>query len=421
MNFIQQFGPHLTAMIVLAAASAFFSCSEAALFTLQSDDRRALKSGSAAQRIAVDLLAQPDRLLTAILFWNLIVNIVFFALSSVIGIELERDGRRGEAGLVALVSLLAIIFCSEMVPKTVGVMVPRVMASLVSLPLAAAVRVFDPIAPILAAVNRALRRLMFPGFRVEPYLELSDLEQAITVSTADEQLAAQERLALHNIVLLSELRAEELMRPRTQYQSFRPPVDLEDLGGQLTRSGYLLVSEPDSDEIAGAIPLKYLPTIPRHHLEHFAQPVVYVPWCSNVAAVFDELQASDREVAAIVNELGETIGIITLEDLLHTVFEDEPSRSSRLLATSPIQQLDENLWQVTGITSLRRLSRAFHLELPPSKSTTVAGIVQEQLQRLPVAGDKVQWHFFEFHVTEADQLGRMTVELRIIIPPGDST
>ncbi len=404
-------------MAVLAAASAFFSCSEAALFSLQSDDRRVLKAGAAAQRIAVDLLSQPDRLLTAILFWNLIVNISYFALASVIGIELEREVHRGEAGLVTLVSLLAIILLSEMVPKTAGVMVPRVMASLISLPLAAAVRAFDPIAPVFATVNRALRRLFFPSFRVEPYLELSDLEQAITVSTSDEELATQERMALQNIVLLSDLRAEELMRPRIQYQSFTPPVDLEDLGGQLTPSGYLLVTEPDSDEIAGAIALKYLPTIPRHHLEHFAQPVVYVPWCSSVAAVFDELQASGREVAAIVNELGETIGIITLEDLLHTVFEEEPSRSSRLLATSPIQQLEANLWRVTGITSLRRLGRAFEVELPPSKSRTVAGIVQEQLQRLPLSGDKVQWHLFEFHVTEADQLGRMTVELRFTQPP----
>jgi len=421
LTLLQQFGPHITAMAVLAAASAFFSCSEAALFSLQSDDRRALKAGATAQRIAVDLLAQPDRLLTAILFWNLIVNMIYFALASAIGIELENEGRRGEAGLVALVSLLAIILCSEMVPKTAGVMIPRVMARLVSLPLAAAVRMFDPIGPVLATVNRALRRLIFPNFRIEPHLELSDLEQAITVSTSDEELATQERMALQNIMLLSNLRAEELMRPRTQYQSFSPPVDLEALGGQLTRSGYLLVTEPDSEEIAGAIALKYLPTIPRHHLEHFAERVVYVPWCSSVAAVFDELQASQREVAAIVNELGETIGIITLEDLLHTVFEDQASRSSRLLATSPIQQLEANLWRVTGITSLRRLGRSFDAELPASKSRTVAGIVQEQLQRLPLAGDKVRWHLFEFHVIEADQFGRMTVELSFTETPEEQS
>lgn len=405
-------------MAVLGAGSGFFSCSEAALFSLKSDDRRKLNNGSAAQRIAITLLDQPNRLLTAILFWNLIINIVYFSLASTIGIQLEKQNQRTEAGLVAVVSLLTIILLSEMIPKTVGVLIPRTVSSLISIPLAVAVRVFDPIAPFFSTVNQALRRLLLPGFRVEPYLELSDLEKAITVSTTDEELAAQERKALHNIVLLSELRAEELMRPRTQYQSFRPPVHLADLGGQLTRSGYVLVTEPDNDEIASAIALKHLPTIPRQHLENFAQPVVYVPWCSTVASIFDELQSHECEVAAIVNELGETIGIVTLEDLLQTVFEDEASRSSRLLETSPIRQLDENLWHVTGMTSLRRLARTFDTSLPQSKSTTVAGIVQEVLGRLPDKGEKIEWHIFQLTVIEADPMGQMTVELQRIDSSG---
>lgn len=416
MNLLEEFGPHLAAMTVLSVVSAFFSCSEAALFSLQPDDRRALRTGDAAQRIAVNLLSRPDRLLTAILFWNLLVNVVYFALASVIGIQLEREGHHAEAGLAVLGALLALILVSEMIPKIVGVLYRRQMARVVSLPLAVAVRAFDPLGPIFAAVIRALRRLLLPNFRVEPYLDLSDLEQAIAISTSDEELAAQERMALHNIVQLSDLWAEDLMRPRTLYQSFTPPVSLEDLSGQLTHSGYLLVTEPESDEIAGAIALNYLPTIPRQHLEHFAQPVVYVPWCSTVAAVFDELQSSGREVAAIINELGETIGIITLEDLLYTVFEDQASRSARMLATSPIQRMGDNLWQVTGMTSLRRLGRAFGVDLPPTKSRTVAGIVQEQLERLPVAGDTARWQQFVFHVTEADQLGRLTVELQLVVP-----
>ncbi len=414
---ILEFLPHFIAMAFLAIASGFFSCSEAALFSLKPDDRRILKSGTVAQRIAVELLENPDKLLTAILFWNLIVNIVFFALASVIGIQLEREGRTAEAGLVALGSLVAIILCSEMVPKTIGVMVPQLMSSLISLPLAIAIRVFAPIAPLFGAVNRGLRRLIFPKFQIEPYLEISDLEQAISVSTVDKELVSQERLALQNIVSLSDLQAEELMRPRTQYQSFHPPVSLEDLGGQLTRSGYLLVTEPDSDEVAGAIALKYLPSIPRQHLEHFAQPVVYVPWCTTVAAVFDELQSSNREVAAIINELGETIGIITLEDLLRAVFEEEASRSALLLATASLEQISESRWRATGMTGLRRLRRAFDLTLPPRKSTTVGGLIQEKLQRIPEPGDRVRWFVFDFHVIDTNQLGQMTVELEILDSP----
>ncbi|MGI9427893.1 MAG: CNNM domain-containing protein [Bythopirellula sp.] len=413
MIIIQQFSPFIAAMLLLAAGSAFFSCSEAALFSLQLDDRRSLRTGSTAGQAAIRLLELPDRLLTAILFWNLIINIVYFALASVISIQLEKQGQRTEAGLVALLALLAIILLSEMVPKTAGVLMPRKLAQFVSLPLTAAVKAFDPIAPVFTTVNRAVRRLFFPNFQAEPYLALRDLEQAITVSTADEELAALERLALQNIVLLSDQRADELMRPRKQYQSFSPPLNLEDLGGRPTRSGYVLVTEPDSEEIVGAVALNYLPTVPRHHLEKFAKPVIYLPWCATAAAVFDQLQAQQQEVAAIVNELGETIGIVTLEDLLQSVFADQASRSARLLETSPIHQLEENLWQVTGMATLRRLSREFDVVLPPTKSTTVAGVVQELLQRLPEAGDEVQWESFLLRVIEAEPQENLLVHLQL--------
>jgi len=413
MIILQQFAPLLAAMLLLAAASAFFSCSEAALFSLQSDDRRALKSGAKTGQAALGLLDLPDRLLTAILFWNLIINVVYFALASIISIQLERQGQRTEAGLAALIALLAIILLSEMIPKTFGVLMPRAFAQMVSLPLAVAVRVLDPIAPLFTTINQAVRRVFFPNFQAEPYLALRDLEQAITVSTADEELAALERLALQNIVLLADQRADELMRPRKQYQSFSPPVNLEDLGGRPTRSGYVLVTEADSDEITGAIALNYLPTVPRHHLEKFAQPVIYVPWCATAAAVFDELQSQQQEVAAIVNELGETIGIVTLEDLLQNVFADQGSRSARLLSTSPIEKLGDNLWQVTGMATLRRLGREFHISLPPMKSTTVAGVVQELLHRLPVAGDEIVWELFSMRVVTAEPQEKMLVHLSL--------
>src|SRR6185503_15350041 len=125
---------------------------------------------------------------------------------------------------MAVVTLLALIVCGEMVPKTIGVQFPRFLAGLVGLPVAFVARTLDPLMPFFTAANRLLGRIVAPNFVREPYLEISDLERAITLSTADAQLAARERLALQNIVLLSDLSAEELMRPRTNLVVFQPPV-----------------------------------------------------------------------------------------------------------------------------------------------------------------------------------------------------
>jgi CBS domain containing-hemolysin-like protein len=415
MSLIQEFAFFFAAMAVLTFASAFCSCAEAALFSLQTDDRRALRAGNAAQRTAIDLLRRPDRLLTAILFWNLVFNFGYFVVGARVELQLEAEDRHGEAVGMTIGSLVAMIVLGEMLPKTIGVQQAPALASVVSLPLAALVRAIDPIMPAFAAANNLLQRLLVPRFEREHYLEISDLERAIELSTADAQLAAKEQSALRNIVLLSELPAHELMRPRNQYRSFSPPVHLEHLGGELPPGGYLLVTEPESDEITGVIVLKLLATAPRQHLERFAKSVVYVPWCASVAAVLDELRRQDREVAAVVNEYGETIGIVTMDDVLETIFDDESSRSARLLATASIKPIGDRRWRVTGLTNLRRLGRHFDVPLERNISVTVGGLLQERLQRLPAPGDEVAWSGFRFRVVEAADGGPLVVDVEV--PP----
>ena len=410
----------LAAMGVLILFSAFFSSSEAALFYLSRAERRKLAAGNRPQRVAAGLLAEPDRLMTAVLFCNLVANLAYFALASIISIRLNLDRRTAgteaqlwSTGSFAVGSLLVIIVFGEMLPKSLGVLQPRRLAALVSLPLAATVRLLSPVLPGLHLANLLSRRLLLPRFRPEPYLRVGDLERAVRLSTSDATLLEQEQRVLQNLVLLSEIRAEELMRPRIQFFSFRPPVSLADLKGRMPRSGYLLVTEPDSDEVAAAIPLRSLWSIPGEHLEQHAEAVVYVPWCTTVAEVLEVMQRQDRQVAAVVNEFGETIGILTFDDVLDTIFSRSPSRSQRLLERMPIRQVSPGTWHVTGMTSLWRLVRHFNVERPASKSVTVAGVVQEVLQRLPQPGDQCRWGPFQLQVLDVPERGQLLVELTL--------
>jgi Mg2+/Co2+ transporter CorB len=276
MDSLIQLLPWFITMAFLIACSGFFSASEAALFYLPARDRRDMFTGTAAEKIAATLLTNPDRLLSAVLFWNLVVNIAYFAIASICAIRIEKIEQLGQAGAVtfAITSLLTIIFCSEMLPKSVAVLKPRSMAGLVSIPLSVAVRAVDPLMPLLQSVNLVSRRLIWPGFEPEPMMEVNDLERAIEHSGNDAALIKQEQAVLQNIVQLSTIRVEEWMRPRTQFVSFRPPVKLTDLDGDLPPSGYLLVTEPDSSEIEKAIRLDNQYQLESDNLERFADPVL---------------------------------------------------------------------------------------------------------------------------------------------------
>ena len=83
--------PWFLAMIVLSIGSSFFSASEAAFFLLGLPEQKKLAEGNRAQRLVASLLSNPDRLLTAILFWNLVLNVTYFAIASIIALRWERQ------------------------------------------------------------------------------------------------------------------------------------------------------------------------------------------------------------------------------------------------------------------------------------------------------------------------------------------
>jgi CBS domain containing-hemolysin-like protein len=178
-------------------------------------------------------------------------------------------------------------------------------------------------------------------------------------------------------------------------------------------SGYLLVSEPDSLEVSHAIRLDNQYELPDEEIERFAEPVQYMPWCATVAEAFERMSQRNREVTVVVNEFGDTIGVLTIEDILETVFHDSPSRAKRLLDVEPLVQIDDSTWQVSGMMSLRRLAKQLDLEIPETDSVTLGGLIQEVLQRLCENGDQCSWGPLELKVLETESESGLLVELKL--------
>src|SRR5690606_17656564 len=114
-----------------------------------------------------------------------------------------------------LTALLLMICFSEMLPKNLAVLFPFWISGRVSYLLSGVLRLLAPVLPLMQAINKISLRTLVPKFKTEPYLELNDLERAISLSTPDKALAMREERVLQQIVALSELEADELMRPRT--------------------------------------------------------------------------------------------------------------------------------------------------------------------------------------------------------------
>jgi putative hemolysin len=406
----------LPLIVLLLLSSAFFSGSEAAFFSLTLSQRKSLAANRRPYaRLATKMLDQSERLLMGILFWNLVINISYFSLVSRLGLSLSRDSTDGgsQMAILAGIALTAIILFGEFLPKSVGVLYPLSIVRLVAFPLAFAIRAISILTPALEMVTEFFRRLLWPDLRQEPYLSSEDLTRVIELSSDSDSLVETESLILQNIIQLGEIRAEEWMQPRSQCRVYPSPIDWEAIGSQITSSGYLLIADRFGNHIIAYVDLRNLPPKEFSNLSAQRKAVVVVPWCISIAEAFDQLCKANRRVALVVNEYGDSIGILTWEDIFDAILQLQEGGSHRELARAEIRKMGEDRWLASGMTKLRRLERAIGKKIENAEGLTLAGIVQQQLRRLPEQGDTCQVGHLKLVVLEVGSQGEL-IEVTII-------
>ncbi len=405
--------PFLALMLFCAFGSAFFSLSEAALFSLDERGREELAESSRRGQQVRQLLAQAEELLAAILLWNLICNLLYFASSAIISFSFRGQGMPATAAMIGIGSLLGLIIFCEMVPKTLGVSYPRFWAKAVVVPMSWAVQLVERLMPFLRTLSDLTLRVVWPSFKPEPYLQVGDLERAVEWSIVNRLLLSEEQAVLQGLVALAEIRADELMWPRKRLPLLRPPVYWRDLHEAASRGGYVYISDPKTDEPVAILPLREICRELEEPLEQWAQPLACVPWCVPAADVLETLWKERRLAAAVLNEYGETLGILTLEDLLRVAFTLGMGSADRPLEREPIRYLGGNRWQVTGSTAIRRLVKHFKIPKPPTKCVTVGGLLQECLGRFPAVGDECSAGPIRLRVLDISSDGDLLVELQL--------
>lgn len=412
--------PGSLALLALICASGFFSGSETAIFYLSRADLRQFSKGKPSEQIVAALAADADRLLTAVLFWNLLINLTYFAVAGVIAKRLADAGMTAGAGFFTVGSLLAIILFGEVLPKSLSIVFRKKIAVMVSWPLAISVRLLDPVIPLLQNISRMMRRTFWPQIQKESYLHSEDLERAVDASGASEEVIRHERQILHNILDLSEMLVEEAMRPRGTYLTFNMPLKLEDLTKITPNTDYIILRrrKNDMDEIDRIISLTELSSFTEKTLNQRSKRVIHVPWCANLSDVYSRFQSEECRFASVVDEYGETIGIVSHDDIVDTILSPEPSRAKRILRREPVREVEPGVYHVEGITTLRYLCRKLQqdYEIADDGLLTVAGMFHEKLEHIPEVGDVCDWQGFQLKVIEVRKLGHLIAELREMEP-----
>lgn len=398
MNHILPWTPVLCA---LATLSAFFSASEAAFFSLETERLNTMKNGSVTERRIARLMERSERLLSALLFGNLIVNMFFFSIISVITLKIQPENAAFAGTFSMCALLLMIIFC-ELLPKAVALLLPQPVAYFAAFPLTGVLWLFRPILPVLTLGKDLSLRLFIPKFQTEPILELKDLEKAVNLSQGRRTSSSQDKAVLQSLLSLSEVSAREIMRPRTWLPIFSKPLSIEALKGANLSCGWIFIQESEeSNAIERAFPIRRLVKIPPKDygsLERYAPKALYVPWNLSIAGILDLMRKEKQEIAVVVDEYGATPGVVLLSDILESTFAPNSERASQLTDRLPIRKISDNRWEVSGLYSLRAFCHDFNLPLPDVHETTIGGFLTGFIQRLPKIDDRIVWNRLEFRV-----------------------
>ena len=405
----------LVAVLVLLAASAFFTGAQVALLSLGKYRLRQLAGGGALGRTLARLLERPAALLSTLLVT--ITSLNFAAL--LIGAQWAR-GRLGAAGagLVMLGLVLLALLVAELVPVRYAAANPERVARAAGYPVRAMmVLLFLPTAALVGAANLLTRLL--GGSRVTEAVRATETEVLTLLNLdAERGLEEEERAMIDSLFDFGDKVARELMVPRTDMVAVPAGALVREAAAGVLEHRFtrLPVYEDDLDHILGIAYAKDMlaPLEAGQELSvsSIMREAYFVPETKAVAELLSDLRSRQQTMAIVLDEYGGTAGLITLEDLLEEVvgeIYDEYDIEHPLS-----RRLDEHTWLLDGKLGMEDAQDLLGVPLPRGDYDTLAGLLYDRLGSMAAVGDRVEVAGISFSVEQLH--GRRIATIRALLP-----
>jgi CBS domain containing-hemolysin-like protein len=227
----------------------------------------------------------------------------------------------------------------------------------------------------------------------QPFPSEAELATMIEVGKTRGVIVGEEGTILGNLVVLAKRRVSEIMTPRIDMVAVEKnqPVSAVAAQARQRRCSRIPVYDGTIDRVTGIFYLKDFfglesDTVP---VGSVARDAFHVPEVKSVASLLEEFRRQGVHIAVVVDEFGQTAGVVTLEDALEAIFgeiRDEYDLAEEL----PYFQLDAKTWLVDGEIDLATLNRKFRGAFSGERSERLAGFIHDRLGRLPAEGETLQ-------------------------------
>ena len=385
-------------LLTLLFASAFFSGSETAFFNLSRHQTRVFQESSKRFHVLiVDLLRRPALLLNCLLFGNMIVNVLYFAVTSAIVVQVKDQGHMGLSAVCAVTSFLALILVGEIVPKSLAYNNAHTICMIAVLPAYFCVRVFSPLQFIInTCILEPYLRLMIGTSRHPKAITTEQFKSLIEASRKQGAITADENRLLAEVVEMGFLKVRHIMTPRVDMVACSVKDTPETARRLLleNRLTELPVFVHTMDEVVGMVQLRQLVLKPEVSLDRLVQKVYFVPEQKTVESLLQFFHRSHSGFSVVVDEYGGIAGAVRFQDIAEQVLGQADFEEQ----VDAITQIGPFEYHLPGSYAVHDWADLFGIELSETQQSTLGGMVTSILGKIPTCGDKVDIHNLTFTV-----------------------
>ena len=355
-----------------------------------------IRKGNKSARLTGQLLGKVDKLLGSILLGNTLLNVAAATLTEYIVLRLY--GHNELALLIGTLSLtLALLVFSEILPKIIAASYPERIALPSSYILTPLITLFHPVVSVAGGIVKGVLWLMHIKIQNDQSKQKMTLEELRgLVLDAEHFLPRKHQKMLLNLVDLERITVNDVMIPRNQIEALDINEDPETLRQQIITCHHTLqpVYADNPGNIIGILHLKRVAALFQESILDVAQlrEVLYEPYFipseTPLLQQLQQFQERHTRLGLVVDEYGELLGLVTLENILEEIVGEfttqSPAQSAKFLHGEDGSLLLE------GGTSLRELNKKLGLHLPVDSAKTLNGLILEHFEDIPEPGTSLK-------------------------------
>ena len=393
----------------LIILSAFFSGSETSLTSASKPRMHNLaRTGKKNAKIFEELFKNKEMLICTILFANNLVNILASAIATKILIELTNN--EGILYATIIMTLMILIF-GELIPKTLALSKADQFALKIAPFMRVLVYILYPLTITLNFIATFILKIFgvnYLNFKKEEVSEKREEELRGAIDLHGEDSSKDEKNMLKSILDLDDITVGSIMIPRKDIFSLPSSIRYNELITKLNDSPHsrIPIWEKNPENIIGIFHIRKLIEIKANdskafNIKSLCQKPWFIPESTRLDNQLLEFKRRKEHFSIVVDEYGEFLGIVTLEDIIEEIvgeIDDEHDALKMSKGTKDIKSISGRSFLVKGDVTIRELNKELNINIPVLNASTVAGLVLYESRTIPKKGQIFSFFDLKFEI-----------------------